>query len=609
MNTIQSRILAVFLLFFVLASLNLYLTHTSGQELSGINISLSGKLRMLSQQFVSLCHELYREPENETVRKELRATIALFSKTKLELHENMKGESSINRNGNWTFQYYANIDQTWSVLQPNVMLLLDEKSRQSSAAVDYIIDNEIKLAEQMGTILVLSEEKVSESNSEGSDLVELYGIVGLLSRQMMRVQGIIKNVVRLNGTPDTHSLKSLLAEDLSFFNEIYDEFFDEESYPLLTNNESIAKELEKLDTIWGPVNEKIDQFIEFNDFNIDREKALKFIFQKRSALLQATNGLTEAFEQESRNIAKWYKNFSLIVVSLSLLSILVGWMSIIKPVLKIVKSVVKGLTLSTNNLAELSQHLSSTNRTLSEATTIQASNIKTSSTAMDEITAMTKKNSKKASTSKSLVLESRDALSLEGEFIEKVEASMAEIVEVFVHAIKIIDTMEGLFDEMDLWPTSASIVSTDSENVDESLSLRMRGIEDQLNKTKESVRNSRKLIDVINERLWEGDTQVTNLKKQFEKHNESFSGIVELMTNIEKSSHFQATKCSSISETLHELGFYASQNVKTSRFVAHSSDQLLLQTDRLKMVISNLVKLTGLEQVNKTSKNSKKPVA
>ena len=402
---------------------------------------------------------------------------------------------------------------------------------------------------------------------------------------------------RLNTEPANESVKSILLDDVAFFNEIHDELFDDESTPLLAGNKSIVEKLDKLETIWAPINERIDQFIEFNDFNIDREQALKVIFENRSDLLETTSGLTEAFEQENRRIAMWNKNFSLGVVSITLFSILIAWLTIIKPVLKVVKSVVERLTFSTDDLAGLSDHLSRTSHTLSEADSIQASNIEISSAAMDKITSMTKGASQQASVSKSLVLESRDALIVEGLFIDKVVESMSKIVEVFVHIIKIIESMEKLFDEIDSLPPSQQLTAANSGNTHESVSLRINKLEGLLHKAKKNVKTSRELIDIINQRLWDGDTHVNNLKTQFNEFDDRFKEIVELMGSIEISSQFQATKCASVSEILHELGLYASHNVETSEFVAQSSDKLLKQTDRLKTVITQLQDLTGLEQV------------
>ena len=549
---------------------------------------------MLSQQFVSLCHELYRDPENNAVREELTQTISSFSRVQSRLHDSTRDISSADRIGNSVLRYMNHIDRTWTALQPKADLLLDGKSKQSAAAVKYIVSNDIRLAEAIGTILVLSEEQLPAADSDKRNLFEVYGIIGVLGRQMIRVQSVVKNVVRLNSEPANESVMNILMDDLAFFNEVHDELFDEESNPLLANSQSIAEELDKLDAIWAPINDRIDQFIDFNDFNIGKEQALKVIFDNRSELLEATNNLTEAFEQENRRIATWYKNFSLGVVSISLLSILIGWLSIIRPVLKVVRSVVERLTFSTDELAGLSKHLSKTSHTLSEADSIQASNIEVSSAAMDKITSMTQGASRKASASKKLILESRDALIVEGKFIEKVIVSMTKIVEMFVRIIKIIESVEELFSEIDSLPPSQHLTAAKAGTGQELMQLRIKRIEDLLEKTKAKVRTSHPLIDAINERLWEGDTQLNNLKTQFDELDDRFTEIVELMANIELSSQFQASKCTSVSEILHELGLYASHNVETAEFVAKSSDQLLDQTDRLKLVISQLQDLTGL---------------
>ena len=555
---------------------------------------------MLSQQFVSLCHELYREPENNAVRKELLQTISSFSEIQSRLYENIQTERSTDRIYKRILSDVDEINRTWAALLPKAELLLDEKSKQSATAVNYIVNKEIDLAEAIGTILVLSEEQMPDSESEGRNLIEVYGIIGLLGRQMIRVQSIVKNIVRLNAEPANESVKGILLDDLSFFNEIHDELFDEESTPLLAENKSIAEELDKLESIWAPVNERIDQFIELNAFNIAKEQALKVISESRSELLETTNSLTEAFEQENRRIALWYKNFSLIVVSISLLSILIGWLSIIRPVLKVVKSVVERLTFSTEELAGLSNKLSSASHTLSEADSIQASNIEVSNEAMEQITSKTKGASKKASDSKNLVLESRDALIVEGKFIDKVVQSMSKIIEVFVRIIKMVESMEELFDEKDSIPASQRSTAPKSGNSYKSKCLRIHKTDDLMRKAKEYVKTSRHLIDVTNGRLWEGYIQLNNLKAQFDEVDDRFTEIVELIANIEMSSQFQASKCASVSKILRELGLYASHNVETSEFVAQSSDQLQNQTERLKTVISQLQNLTGLEQIGKT---------
>ena len=158
------------------------------------------------------------------------------------------------------------------------------------------------------------------------------------------------------------------------------------------------------------------------------------------------------------------------------------------------------------------------------------------------------------------------------------------------------ESMEAVFNEIDLLPSSRQSTPSGSGEADVSINSRLIRIEELAHKAKNSVRASWTSIEAINERLWDGATQVDKLKIQFDELDDRFIEIVELMTNIEMSSQFQATKCTSISEILHELGEYASHNVETSEFVAQSSAQLLKQTDGLKAVIAQLQNLTGLKK-------------
>ena len=240
-------------------------------------INIAGKQRMLTQRMIKLALLIDEEIKREKNIKKLNNAIKHYS-------DNLKALQSENPQ---IHQQLETIQKLWSPFLENIESIIQNK--KENKALQYLIDNNIKLLKSSNKLVTIYENSKEELNY--LDKAEL-DIVNLAGRQRMLLEKMSKEKILL--FKEKSEYKKELSSSVNDFDQALQQLRKgdkEKHFPKVTNPKLIKK-LNVIEPLWAELKAlyKKDKIT---------KKELSHLIRKSSLLLLESNIYVKLIELET----------------------------------------------------------------------------------------------------------------------------------------------------------------------------------------------------------------------------------------------------------------------------------------------------------------------
>ena len=240
-------------------------------------INIAGKQRMLTQRMIKLALLIDEEIKREKNIKKLNNAIKHYS-------DNLKALQSENPQ---IHQQLETIQKLWSPFLENIESIIQNK--KENKALQYLIDNNIKLLKSSNKLVTIYENSKEELNY--LDKAEL-DIVNLAGRQRMLLEKMSKEKILL--FKEKSDYKKELSSSINDFDQALQQLRKgnkEKHFPKVTNPKLIKK-LNVIEPLWAELKAlyKKDKIT---------KKELSHLIRKSSLLLLESNIYVKLIELET----------------------------------------------------------------------------------------------------------------------------------------------------------------------------------------------------------------------------------------------------------------------------------------------------------------------
>ncbi|MGE0084868.1 MAG: methyl-accepting chemotaxis protein [Desulfococcaceae bacterium] len=255
---------------------------------------------------------------------------------------------------------------------------------------------------------------------------------------------------------------------------------------------------------------------------------------------------------------------------------------------------VKKLDEISENIKNASQQIYVSGQNLSGDSLRQASALEESSSSLEEMSSMTKKNAHDADRVNLLMKETK-------QFAEQADKGMSDLTQVMSvifgdskETQKIVKTIDEIAFHTNMLALNAAVEAARAGEAGAGFSVVAQEVKNLAAKSAESAKNTADLIENTVIKIKQGFDFVTETDKVFTKVSEGSFKAAEFIDGIAASSKELAHGIEQINTAVSELDTIAQQNAASSEDSASVSRHLSDESEQLGKVVCDLIKLIGV---------------
>lgn len=245
-----------------------------------------------------------------------------------------------------------------------------------------------------------------------------------------------------------------------------------------------------------------------------------------------------------------------------------------------------------------SDQVSQTSQSLAGGTSQQAASVEETTSALEEMAAMTRQNADNARTADHHMGEAYKLVEAAGGSMERLIASMAEITRASEDTSKIIGTIEEIAFQTNLLALNAAVEAARAGESGVGFAVVAEEVRNLAMRTAEAAKNTAGLIEGTVSRVREGSDVLQETNESFEAIINSAGKIAELLSEIAAASTDQAEGISQVGKTIGAIDQTVQDNAAGAEESASASQELNRQARRMKeMVVEMRTVIRGGDSV------------
>ena len=569
MKTIQSKLVVVLALFLILSACGTAITISflSKQKGDSVVINLAGKQRMLTQK---MSKESIALSQGIGSKGSLEKTAGLFDRTLKGLISGDK-ELGLPRTESVSIISQLNHVQTlWKELKANLDIVL-ANSAETTAAIKYINDNNIKLLKEMNKAVGMLEGNAIDSKT-----------INLAGKQRMLSQKMVKETLGLvQGSETGDTLKSTSA----IFDKTLKGLISGDSELGLSEmtDDEILAQLKGVQALWKGFYENINVVLKLAP---ETNNALAYINGHNVELLKEMNKGVGMYEKEATGKVGTLRWISIIIVGITVITVVITWFVIVRPLIKTLTGIIENLTNGSDQVSSATVQISESSQSLAEGTSEQASSLEETSSSMEEMASMTRQNASNANEAAKLV----DMCSVSAESgnkaVVEMNSSMGEINTSNKKIAEITKVIDGIAFQTNLLALNAAVEAARAGEHGKGFAVVAEEVRNLAQRSAAAAKDTASLIE-------DSVAKADNGAKLADKCRESLEGIVknvskvtDLTKEIANASGEQSEGIEQVSNAVQQMDQITQQNAANAEETASASEELSSQAEAL------------LEQVN-----------
>ncbi|MEI7426257.1 MAG: methyl-accepting chemotaxis protein [Candidatus Moraniibacteriota bacterium] len=271
-------------------------------------------------------------------------------------------------------------------------------------------------------------------------------------------------------------------------------------------------------------------------------------------------------------------------VFLALILGIISSRSILKPV----RRVIDGLSGASEQMASAAYEISATAQSLADGSSSQAAAIEETSSSLEEITEMTKRNANNAGQVDILMGQASQIMNDANGSMHKLTMSMQEISVASMEISKIIKTIDEISFQTNLLALNAAVEAARAGQAGAGFAVVADEVRNLAMRAAEAAKNTSILIAGAVRKIADGTILVSATSGAFKDavcNTEKISGLI---SEIAIASSEQAQGIAHVNIAIAEMNKVTQQNAATSEEAAASSEELNAQTEDMRAFVQEL---------------------
>ena len=254
---------------------------------------------------------------------------------------------------------------------------------------------------------------------------------------------------------------------------------------------------------------------------------------------------------------------------------------------------VKGLRDAADNLKAASGEIASASTLLSEQASEQAASIEETSSSLEEMSSMTRQNAEHANEANSLMVETNQILSKANQSMSQLTTSMVEISKASEETSKIIKTIDEIAFQTNLLALNAAVEAARAGESGAGFAVVADEVRNLAMRAAEAAKNTANLIEGTVKQIKEGSSMVERTSTEFSQVASSASKMSGLVAEITAASNEQAQGIEQINKAVSVMDKVTQQTSASAEESASASEEMNAQTKQMRLVIMDLMAITG----------------
>ncbi|QTA79864.1 Methyl-accepting chemotaxis receptor protein [Desulfonema limicola] len=268
--------------------------------------------------------------------------------------------------------------------------------------------------------------------------------------------------------------------------------------------------------------------------------------------------------------------------------------------LLIKKIVIKPLDILTDDLTAVSekvnlaaQQIAMSGKTVSEGTADQAASIEETSSSLEEVTAMTRKNADNAGSAKKLAQKSMQSFKSANQAMTLLTSSMQDIAQSSSETQKIIKSIDEIAFQTNLLALNAAVEAARAGESGAGFAVVAGEVRSLAMKAAKASGNTSNLIEETVKKIKAGSHSLKQANQAFESASEYAEKVSGLIDEISSGSMEQAQGISQINNAAADMDKVVQQNAAIAEESASGSQEMSSQAEKLRNMIVQLKTIMG----------------
>lgn len=254
---------------------------------------------------------------------------------------------------------------------------------------------------------------------------------------------------------------------------------------------------------------------------------------------------------------------------------------------------IEGLTSNADIVDLAARQLSSSSQKLAQGASAQASAIEETTSSLDEMSAMTKKNAEGAHQADRLMQEAKGIILRANDTMKNLTVSMTEITHSSEDTQKIIKTIDEIAFQTNLLALNAAVEAARAGEVGAGFAVVADEVRNLAMRAAEAAKGTAQLIEGTVKKINNGSNVVQKTNIEFAEVAAIVEKASELAGEIAASSREQAQGIEHLDRAVQQMDKVVQQNAAGAEGNACMSQEIGAQIDPMKKMISELMFLVG----------------
>jgi ABC-type transporter Mla subunit MlaD len=262
-------------------------------------------------------------------------------------------------------------------------------------------------------------------------------------------------------------------------------------------------------------------------------------------------------------------------------------------VIQPIRHLIKGLSESTEQVASASSQVSSASQSVAEGTSQQAAGLEETSSSIDLMASMTRKNADNAGLANTLTMETSLVVDEANRFMAELTESMRKISSAGEETAKIIKTIDEIAFQTNLLALNAAVEAARAGEAGAGFAVVADEVRHLAMRAADAAKSTTNLIEGTVKNVRKGSEIVSRTNEAFVKVATGAKKVSQLVGEITAASQEQAQGIEQISKVMVEMDKVVQKNAASAEESASAAEEMNAQALQVNGIIQDLVAIVG----------------